>query len=61
MVVAGLLMRLNAINYSVTMKGEDFNKSISTQSFTDSVQQFPNSTQYMYIESCIISHAVKSC
>ena len=25
MVVAGLLMKLNAINYSVTMKGEDFN------------------------------------
>jgi len=53
-VVAGLLMTLNAINYSVTVKGEDFNKSVSMQSFTDGVQQFPNSTQYMYIEPCII-------
>ena len=49
-VVAGLLMGLNAIDYSVTMKGEDLNKSVSMQSFTDSVQQFPNSTQYMYID-----------
>ena len=53
-VVAGLLMKLNAINYKVTMKGEDFNKSVSTQSFTDNVQQFPSSTQYMYIKPCII-------
>lgn len=53
-VVAGLLMRLNAINYSVTMKGEDLNKSVSMQSFTDSVQQFLNSAQYMYIKPCII-------
>ena len=36
-VVAGLLMRLNAINYNFMMKGEDFNKSVSTKSFTDSV------------------------
>ena len=45
-VVAGLLMRLNTINYSVMMKGEDLNKSVSMQSFTDSVQQF---TEYCYV------------
>ena len=28
-VIAGLLMGLNAIDYNVMMKGEDFDKSVS--------------------------------
>jgi len=37
MVVAALLMALNAIDYNVMMKREDFDKSMSMQSFVDSV------------------------
>ena len=48
-VVAGLLMGLNAIDYNVMMKGEDFDKSVSMWSYTDSMQQ------YMYLELCMIT------
>jgi len=48
-VVAGLLMGLNAIDYNVMMKGEDFDKSVSMWSFIDSIQQ------YMYLELCTIT------
>ena len=44
-VVAGLLMGLNAIDYNVMMKGEDYDKSVSIQSFTDSVR---SSWQYVH-------------
>ena len=44
-VVAGLLMGLNAIDYNVMMKGEDFDKSVSMWSYTDSIQQFPDNIQ----------------
>ena len=37
MVVAGLLMGLNAIDYNIMMKGEGF---VSMWSFTDSVHSF---------------------
>ena len=39
-IVAGLLMKFIAINYSVAMRGEDFNKSVNMLSFTDRVQQY---------------------
>ena len=39
-VAAGLLMGLNAIDYNVMMKGEDFDKSVSMWSYTDSVHSF---------------------
>ena len=38
--MAGLLMGLNAIDYNVMMKGEDFDKSVSMWSYTDSVHSF---------------------
>ena len=39
-VAAGLLMGLNAIDYNVMMKGEDFDKSVSMWSYTDIVHSF---------------------
>ena len=39
-VVAGLLMGLNAIDYNVVMKEEDFDKSVSMWSFTDILHSF---------------------
>ena len=47
-VVAGLLMGLNAIDYNVMMKGEDFDKSVSMWSFTDGVHSF----LIMYSSTC---------
>ena len=48
-VVAGLLMGLNAIDNNVMMKGEDFDKSVSMWSFTDSVHSF----LIVYSSTCI--------
>ena len=59
-VVAGLLMGVIVKNSScVTMKGEDFHKSVSMHSFTDIVQQFLNQTQHVYRTLHNFSHAVK--